>query len=422
MRESEARPARQSGAPWWDIFFSATMVLLVLIASQRGSSAPAVLTTLGVISIGYVVLGRRARDDSRFAVPFVALLILGSGIATSFNPSMATIQVIAFPLIWVVMPGIRAAVIANAALAIAVAVGFVYALDGTPSAYQQALTIEVISLVGSVALGIWMTRIEQLSDERQLLLDELTVTQGRLAQLHRESGATSERERLARDIHDTIAQSLTGIVMLSQHAQRELQAGDLGSLERRLEALETNAREALVETRSLVTAGAPVELGEGIVAALGRLVERFVRDTGINASFEADAYVGSPGRLSRDAEVVLLRSAQESLANIRKHSAATVATLTVRADGDAVVLTAADNGIGFDAEAQSTGHGLPGMRDRLALAGGTLVVATAPGAGTTLRATLPLELSAGAGAGAGADSGASSGAPVSRDRAAQVRS
>ena len=396
------RSRPQSGQWWWDIWFAATILVLLGIVTQSWPRVTAdrvgVLITLALLSLGYILLSRPARRDVRFAVALVALLVLGAGLATNFNPNMALFQAVAFPLLWHTLPDLRSAVVANVALAVSVTVGFLNPFGGADISYQQALTIEVVSLVGSVALGVWMTRIGQLSDERRRLLDALTSTQDQLAQLNRDAGVTSERERLAREIHDTIAQSLTGIVMLSQHAQRELQSSQLDSLAERLETLESHARDALVETRSLVTAGSPVELGEGIVPALERLSERFVLDTGIDVVLESDDEARTPGRFSRDSEVVLLRSAQESLANIRKHSEAASAVLGVRVVEGAVIFSAADNGIGFDVAARTTGHGLAGMRARLALAGGSLEIVTAPGKGTTLHATLPTGVGA-----AGAD-------------------
>ena len=240
--------------------------------------------------------------------------------------------------------------------------------------------IEAISLVGSLALGLWITRISDLSHERKALLDELTAAQGQLAALHRDSGVTSERERLAREIHDTIAQSLTGLVMLSQRAQRELAAGDTDALADQLEMMEHSARDALVETRTLVAAGAPVELGAGIVAALERFGSRFERETGIAVTVN-----GTVPELDRDTEVVLLRCAQEALANVRKHSGARAAAITLTMTGGRPTMTVQDDGVGFDPSLPSTGFGLAGMRDRLALVGGSIAVAGHPG--TTLTVT-----------------------------------
>jgi signal transduction histidine kinase len=379
-----------TGNRWWHVLFIAAMLVLVVLAEGSDSFGAAnrigAFVCLGLITVAYATLGWRTLRNGRFATLFVVILIVLSGAAVSFHPSMATIQAIAFPLIWFVIEDTRRAIIANVALAVAVGVGYVIVRGPTLDNIREAVTIEGISLVGSLALGLWFTRVATRSDERQRLLDELTATQDQLALLSREAGATGERERLAREIHDTVAQSLTGMVMLAQQARRNLDAGNLDAVGDELSTLETSARDALVETRTLVAAGAPVELGAGVIAALERVAARFARDTGIPVSVRVDVAVPLP----RDVEVVLLRSAQEGLTNVRKHSATAEAWLDLEADAGEVRLTVRDDGVGFDPAAPSVGFGLTGMRDRVQLAGGHLTVTSAPGSATTLTVVLPL--------------------------------
>jgi signal transduction histidine kinase len=171
-------------------------------------------------------------------------------------------------------------------------------------------------------------------------------------------------------------------VLLAQRARRAQASGTLD--DETLELIETGARDALAETRALVAAAAPVELAQGGIAdALQRLAERFERETRVRVSVTTS--LEAP--LDRDAEVVLLRCAQEGLANVRKHSAAASARVSLVAAAGGARLTVTDDGRGFPAEARS-GFGLTGLRDRLALAGGTLEIDGTPGA-TVLTATLP---------------------------------
>jgi len=234
-------------------------------------------------------------------------------------------------------------------------------------------------------MGVWISRIADLGHERKRLLDELTAAQSQLEVLHRDAGATDERERLARELHDTIAQTLTGQVLLTQRARRELAAGALTG--ETLDLIESAARAALTETRSLVAASARVELpGGGLVSALEQLAARFQRESGITVS------VGSTltGQLDRDAEVVLLRCAQEGLANVRKHAGARAVRVELSSDRGFARVRVVDDGHGFQPEAaESAGFGLSGLRDRLALVGGTLDVDGTAGA-TTLAARVPL--------------------------------
>lgn len=389
------------GNRWWDVLFALAMVLFVAIATftYSPSAGQQVLAwvVLGLMTVAYLLLGRTALRGERFGVLFSAILVVGAGAAVAASPSLAIIQAICFPLIWVCLDPARLAIAFNVLLAASITIGFFISLGTGYDSVVQSLVIEAISLVGSIALGLWISRIADLSAERQKLLDELRDAQGQLAILHRDTGVTSERERLSREIHDTIAQSLTGIVMLAQRATRELDCGDTAAVGQQLGLLEDSARDALVETRALVAASAPIELGGGIASALQRLGTRFGHETGIIVTVNATV-----SSLDRDDEVVLLRCAQEGLANVRKHSGAQTATVTLVADPDSVVLLVHDDGRGFGtasgAAAGSTGFGLAGLRQRLALAGGDLSVSSGSSnsgrtenssAGTTLRARLP---------------------------------
>jgi signal transduction histidine kinase len=171
--------------------------------------------------------------------------------------------------------------------------------------------------------------------------------------------------------------------MLTQRARRELGDSDTLAL------LEDSARAALAETRALVAASAPVGLASGgIKDALDRLADRFSRETGVTVGVE----VAEIPPLERDTEVVLLRVAQEGLANIRKHAGAESAVIELTLVHGKPTLAVRDDGAGFDPATPSAGFGLGGMRDRLALVGGSLDVASSS-AGTTLTATLPAAVS-----------------------------
>lgn len=367
---------------WWNLAFGATIAVLagltVVAWAPTETGRAVALLILGAMVAAYLTLGLHALRTGRFAPAFTAILIVGSGALVACSPNLAIVQAIAFPLLWSIIESTRRAIAANVVLGAVIVLGFLISLGTGPDAVVQALTIESISVVGSIALGLWITRIAELSHERQRLLDELTASQNEVAALNRDAGMLGERERLAREIHDTIAQDLTGLVMLAQRAQREADPSTALAL------LEENARAALAETRALVAASAPVALGDGIVAALTRLGESFGRETGVSVTVNARAVP----ELGRDTEVVLLRCAQEALGNVRKHSGAAAASIDLTADGDSVTLRIADDGGGFDPDAATDGFGLAGMRDRLALVGGALDVATAA-TGTTLTVWLP---------------------------------
>ncbi len=327
-------------------------------------------------------------DTPRSIIALIVAIAVTGGL-TVVDTSLAFFQVIAYPAAWTLLGSIRRSAVACAVIAIVVGIAFPLRLGFTTTAVVLAVTIEGISFVFAIAMGVWISRISELGNERKRLLDELTAAQAQLEVLHRDAGATDERERLARELHDTIAQTLTGQVLLAQRARRELAAGTL--TDETLQLLETGSRDALVETRSLVAASARVELpGGGLVDALEQLASRFQRESGITVSVSSSLH----DPLDRDAEVVLLRCAQEGLANVRKHAGAREARVTISATDGLATLAVIDDGHGFNPDvAASKGFGLNGLRDRLGLVGGSLALDGTPGA-TTLTARVPVHAEA----------------------------
>jgi signal transduction histidine kinase len=374
---------------WWDIAVAGATAVSVVLLVANGVEGPrlvAALIVLAVYVIAWVVIGRSAMCDRKRTVVYVAILAILTGLATFIHPSLATVQTITYPLVWMLLPTLRRAILGNIAVAIAVGIGYAFSFGLTADSAGEAAIVVALSLTFSLAMGVWISRIFDVSTERQRLVDELTAAQSSLAALSRDAGVTSERERLAREIHDTIAQDLTGLVLLTQQARRMVAAADLDGADRQLALLEESARLALTETRTLVATSSPPALDDGIAPAIERLGARFERETGVTVSVRTD--VTAP--LDRATEVVLLRCSQEGLANIRKHSAATVATVVLIATDHGTTLEISDDGSGFDPEDPGEGYGLSGMRDRLALVDGALDVSSSP-AGTRLIITLPAE-------------------------------
>ncbi|EAP99418.1 putative two component system histidine kinase [Janibacter sp. HTCC2649] len=236
--------------------------------------------------------------------------------------------------------------------------------------------------------------------ERQRLVDSLVKAQDEMAALHdelassqREAGVLQERGRLSRDIHDTLAQGFSSIVLLARG--RSVVAGEAG-LTDLLTQIESTASSNLTEAREVVSALAPKTLSDsGLVQALGRIVDTLSRETGIATELRVE---GEPLHLPTANEVALLRTAQGALANVRSHSGAGRVVVTLSGLEDRVLLEVVDDGRGFDPEAVAEragayshgGYGLPSTRARLRELGGDLVLESAPGEGTALSAHLPL--------------------------------
>ncbi|NGN95349.1 sensor histidine kinase [Nocardioides sp. KC13] len=217
-------------------------------------------------------------------------------------------------------------------------------------------------------------------------LAENARLQEQLVAQSRQTGVRDERERLAREIHDTIAQSLAGVVAQLQAAQGSADAEDV---RRRVARATEMARTALVEARRSLQDLTPAELADaGLADALSTLVEGWRDDHGVEASF---VVVGEATALHPEVEATLLRIAQEALANVAKHASARRVGVTLTFDEADVLLDVRDDGSGFDAAAprRSSSFGLGVMRDRAERLAGTFTLETAPDAGTAVSARVP---------------------------------
>jgi len=207
----------------------------------------------------------------------------------------------------------------------------------------------------------------------------------------RHSGVIEERRRLAREIHDTLIQGFASIVMNLEAAEGSLEDDQA---HRHLDEARNTAREGLAEARRIVWALRPEALeGAPLSEALERLAARWSETSGIACGVRI---TGTLLPLPAEAEVTLLRAAQEALTNVRKHARASRAVLTLSYMDDRVALDVLDDGAGFEPEGASTaggpsgGFGLPAMRERVEQSGGRLVVESEPGRGTTLVVELPV--------------------------------
>ena len=254
--------------------------------------------------------------------------------------------------------------------------------------------VEAVITLGIAAMAILpMRAIHAESDRRQRLIDELEQTRHDLAVAERHAGMLEERERLAGDIHDTVAQGLSSIVMLLEAAQASLGSSSPGTLSHIEQALQA-ARDNLREVRRLVWALRPESLEKGTLAeAVTRLAGEASNDEVLEVHA---AVVGDVRRLPTDIEVTLLRAAQELLSNIRRHAAATLATIALTYQEDAVLLEARDDGKGMDGKSVARGPnrdgglGLVMMRERVEALGGSVQIDDSGRRGTAVSIRLPL--------------------------------
>jgi len=322
---------------------------------------------------------------------YLSIASVSSGIAMGVHPALTVSLYLVYIQGWLFTRTVRGGLTVTAALSLASLLGFVHFWGLTGETLSHILPEMAVSTTIASILGWWVSRVVEQSQDRARLIDELTQARAELAEAHHAQGVMTERERVAREIHDTLAQGLTSILMLAQAATAT--AGrDPAQVTRRLAAIEDVARENLAEARALVAAFSPVGLeGSTLPEALRRLAHRFTEQTGAPVDVEV---TGISGPLAREQEVVLLRAAQEALTNVRKHAHARAVTLRMSTDVDLTRVEIRDDGVGFEpAQADAgPGYGLAGMRARVAGTGGELDVMSAPGGGTLVRVSLPRTL------------------------------
>lgn len=217
------------------------------------------------------------------------------------------------------------------------------------------------------------------------------VENARLFRENRDLGVLEERNRVAREIHDTLAQGFTGIVLQLEAAEQALQEGPDDVMEHLVRAREL-ARDSLQEARRSVWDMVPQTLEQrSLDTALSEVIQDFAETGPEDASFDVE---GQKRFLQPSVETALLRICQESLTNLRRHANASTVSVNLRFDQDLVQLTVTDDGTGFDTSAprklgDGGGFGLIGMEQRARLLQGDLSVTSDEGKGTTIEVKVP---------------------------------
>jgi signal transduction histidine kinase len=233
--------------------------------------------------------------------------------------------------------------------------------------------------------------MSRLGHTLNLLLDGIERDRGRMRRLAAQIVAAQdeERSRVARELHDSVAQTLAALVMQLGAAQR---GAEEPATARQFALVRDIAADALEEVRLLSHTVYPRVLDDlGLAAALEWLARQTQEAESLRV--EVDAGAGVPTDMPGPHASALYRVAQETLRNVVRHAHAARVRVELRRDGAAVTLTVTDDGCGFDvaeAEGRRPGMGLFAMRERVALVDGTLEIESAPGTGTRVRASVPL--------------------------------
>lgn len=272
----------------------------------------------------------------------------------------------------------------------------------TPVIVAGWVLVSVLIAVVAIGFALMNVQTAEEAQRRARIIDELNSTNRRLetsldenAALHarllaqaREAGVLDERARLAREIHDTIAQGLTGVVTQLEAAGAA--GGDAHA--RHLDTAAALARESLTEARRSVEALAPGPLADArLPEAVTDMAKVWAETSGVAVHVDT---TGESRPLLPDLEVALFRVAQETLANVARHAHASRVGLTLSYMDDVVVLDVRDDGVGFDPaalppRADGSGFGLAAMEQRIRRVSGTLAVESRPGEGTAVSASVP---------------------------------
>jgi signal transduction histidine kinase len=227
-----------------------------------------------------------------------------------------------------------------------------------------------------------------LSLRRQVVLvSELRLVRAQAEQTARDVAVLEERQRLSRELHDSVTQSLYGISLYAAAADRALSEGEREPVASNLHEIQETTHEALGEMRLLLFELRPPLLQEqGLAAALRARLQTVEARSGLISDFDCE----DEQRLPADVEQELYRLAQEALNNVLKHAHAGRVSVRLAVANGRTTMEVADDGVGFDPSLQGTGgFGLSGMRERAERLGGTVRIESSPGTGTRVLAEVP---------------------------------
>ena len=466
----------------WTLYFAASTALLALyIASRfaldRGAAGEgaranplAVIVACTLVSVPTLLFATLASRSWRYGPvvgsrggwAFAAVTVVSVWGAALADRNAPLAQIYAIPELFIALAyrrALAAAAVMNFGLVV------VQALGGEPT--PDNLSKWAVAAVATVVLtGLFGKPIDLLAEtnmRNQELVEQLQARNAQIARLSHLEGTARERERIAREMHDTIAQGLASILALARAAAAEVaQAGGAGAnrqASRHLAMIVELAQEGLDDTRRMIADASPRALdGRGLAEAVGRAADRLERE-GIAVARSLDSTLPP---LPQPARVAILRIAQEAIANVARHSRAANVAVSLRSVAGVAVLEVRDDGVGFDPatagavdaeggsssnqaalrsrpesadegraglarvrrvwqrgrlgrapEGDDSGFGIPDMRGRAADLGGSVSIDSSPGRGTRVLARIPVEAPA-------VEDAASAEGPTSRETASQA--
>lgn len=352
----------KSSEQYWTVGLVSLVAVTALLAVTTGSDYPwLTISALVVLLAGWIVLvalpGQPIDETWRGNV-FAALLVVTMGVGIVGSDWMQMLLFTSYPLVFMASRSLTTGVIWCWALTCSVAVGLVITGMGFLNVIGYSLVVGIFA----TAMGVWIHSIWRWGTEREAMRAQLVESQEQIVLATEQQATQAERERLAREVHDTLAQGYVAIIALAQTPGTRSQ-------------IERVARENLDEARALVNAWkSPALQNQDLGEALTRLAKRH------GATVEVEV-AGVPTEI----ETSLYRAAGEALNNVNRHSAAKNVGLSVSEANGQYVLEVRDDGIGIGDSLE--GNGLRGMRERAAMLGGHVEIVSE--AGTTVRVSIP---------------------------------
>jgi signal transduction histidine kinase len=364
---------------------AAVALALTIAVARHTDSLRTVLTMTGAAGLFTLWLplwvGRRAKDPSGRNPLTIATAIVGSvlmGYLVALDLGFAIVALTLMPQYFILLP-FPIAVLCGVAPAIGSEYSHRLAVLADPTAFPWGLAL--LRSIALLAIGVSFKLLALQIEERARL-------QASLASAERKAGVLEERQRLAREIHDTLAQGFASIIV---HLERAEQINGLASSPAKghLDLARSVAREGLEESRRMMAALRPEILEErALPDALGRVCQEWSRRTGIESNL---SITGTPAPMHPEIELTILRGVQEGLTNVARHSGAHTTAVTLSYMEDLIVLDVQDDGKGFvPSSGGRSGFGLTGMRERAESLQGSLLVESVPGEGTTISLSLPV--------------------------------
>lgn len=390
----EGTDGRRGDWHWmWSVYIAgvcgvAAVACFLLNDLLPGPSPVVAALVLASMLAWLVVAGRtvpRLGALSWWPVVYVVVTIVLWIVAMWFSPAAFIAIPALYPVAFSTLPLAPAVAAAVVMTLIPLTVDIV--TNGVDSAHLPiGIAASLLGLVAGPIIGTMVVNTVHQRIRLTALIEELEASRAESARLSREAGVAAERQRLAHEIHDTLAQGFTSIIALAQAVQAELRT-DPAAAVRHIALIDTTARANLSESRTMVSSLTPEALeDDSIAAVIRRQCDSFAAETGVPVTLTTDEDLPSSAMASN---VVLLRAAQESLSNVRRHARATAVTARLSAQDARLRLTLSDNGVGLG-NVHRDGFGLRGMAARVAQIGGTLTISETPRGGVTVAVEVPL--------------------------------